>query len=547
MRSNPQRNEHLKDSYFLQLFVHVAVVAAVVFISATSAFAQEYNNVRAVRLSDVEGTVQLLDNNGVVFDQAHPNMPVTEGMHLKTGDNGRVEVQFEDGSVARVTPNSSIRFDQLQRTSDGNTVTRIEAVSGLSYYEINNRGGSYSVHFGPYAATATKSSIFRIALDQNPAQLAVMRGDVHVETGNAEGQDIKTNQTATLDVKDDSSYDVADKFTADSWDQWNSDRDSYLAKLASNATMARTVSGSPDDPAWSDLDYYGNWYSMPGYGMGWMPTGVGAGWDPFGSGYWGYYPAYGYTWISSNPWGWYPYHCGAWNWFNGPGWMWFPGNCGWGAFGRGWYPVTSVWNVPPNYTPPTRPGKVSPVRGPVHMPPQQALISVSRGTPLAPIRKGDDPKPVMTPIRFEGKTIQPVERTVVPRTAGPLGESFRVSSGFVSPTQSGARLGTVVGTQAPLPSGNLGGGGREGYLSSPSAPRSTIAPRIGDGPSAPPAPRFSAPPPPPPSFHATPSSGGESFSGGGSHYSAPSSSSAPHMSAPSAPSAPASSGGGAHR
>ena len=39
-----------------------------------------------------------------------PNMPAVEGMRFVTGDNGRLEVEFEDGSVARVTPDSSIRL-----------------------------------------------------------------------------------------------------------------------------------------------------------------------------------------------------------------------------------------------------------------------------------------------------------------------------------------------------------------------------------------------------------------------------------------------------
>jgi len=235
------------------------ILALTTFVSA-----QEMNNVRAVRISHVEGTVQILDDNGVVFDQAHANMPVTQEMHLKTGADGRAEVQFEDGSVARITPNSAISFDQLQRTSEGSAITQVRAVSGLTYYEFNNRGGKYTVRFGPYTATATKSSIFRVAVDQNPAQIAVMHGAVHIDTGNDAGLDVQTNQTATLDMKDAASYDVAQSIIADSWDQWNSDRDHGLAEMGAKATMARAMGGNPDDPAWSDLDANGRWYDMPG-------------------------------------------------------------------------------------------------------------------------------------------------------------------------------------------------------------------------------------------------------------------------------------------
>lgn len=524
---------------------HLVLQLLLTFALTTVIYAQETNSVRAVRISHVEGTVQILDDNGVVFDQAHANMPVTQEMHLKTGEDGRAEVQFEDGSVARITPNSGITFDRLQRTSEGSTITEMKADSGLTYYEFNNRGGKYTVRFGPYAAVATKSSIFRVAVDQSPAQLAVMKGEVHVDTGNDGGLDVHTSQTATLDLKDASSYDVAQNITADSWDQWNSDRDQHLAQMGAKATMARAMGGNPDDPSWSDLDAYGNWYDMPGYGMGWMPAGMGMGFDPFGSGYWGYYPSYGYTWISAYPWGWLPYHCGGWNYFNNTGWMWFPGNCGWGAYGNGWYPVTTVWNTPPNYALPKRP--ITPAKGPVHMPPQQALLAVGHSPVVSQPRLAsgnNGNRPIATPIKFDGKTLHPVETTIQPRTSGPLGESFRVASGYVPPAQNGGRLDTMPssGARVVYPSGGPATGVMPRNTMAPSSmPRNTMAP-----PQNTMAPPRSMPPPrsmsPPPSYHPAPS---PSSGGGMRGYSAPSapSYSAPRMSAP-AP-APAPSGGGA--
>ena len=114
---------------------------------------QGQSQVRAVRISDVEGQVQILQGDQVAFDQAQPNMPAVEGMRFVAGDNGRLEIEFEDGSVARLTPDSSIRLTQLRRNADGSTVTQIDALTGLSYYELNGRGGEYSVHFGGDAAT----------------------------------------------------------------------------------------------------------------------------------------------------------------------------------------------------------------------------------------------------------------------------------------------------------------------------------------------------------------------------------------------------------
>lgn len=395
----------------------------------------DQNSVRAVRLSDVEGQVQVFQGDQLAFDQAQPNMPAVEGMRFVTGDNGRLEIEFEDGSVARVTPDSSIRLTQLRRNADGSTVTQIEALTGLSYYELNGRGGQYSVRFASAVIAApVDSAVFRVTLDSIPNELAVMHGSVHVDAGQGLSLDLHPNQTYQTDPEQPGEFTVAQNITASSWDQWNSDRDNALAELEMNQTTARASSGNPDDPAWNDLDYYGSWYNLPGYGQVWSPSGVGAGWDPFGNGYWGYYPSFGYTWISSYPWGWWPYHCGAWDFVGSWGWLWVPGNCGWGLSGAGWYPYATVWRVPPGYTPPRRPR-----HGPGPFPRPQPLIAVNRGPQFrTPFHFVPGSRPEPRALNFNGTTITPLQASMHPQQRGPLGPSYtttlvRVHPEFTSP------------------------------------------------------------------------------------------------------------------
>ncbi|MGD1107937.1 MAG: hypothetical protein ABR865_12915, partial [Terracidiphilus sp.] len=59
---------------------------------------------RAVRLSYVDGQVTLAQGGQVLAQQAVANTPLLEGMQLTTADSGKAEIQFEDGSVARVSP-----------------------------------------------------------------------------------------------------------------------------------------------------------------------------------------------------------------------------------------------------------------------------------------------------------------------------------------------------------------------------------------------------------------------------------------------------------
>ncbi|HLJ78431.1 MAG TPA: DUF6600 domain-containing protein [Acidobacteriaceae bacterium] len=426
--------------------------------------AQPVSNVRAVRLSDVEGVVKVYQGDQIAFDQAQPNMPAVEGMRFVTGGNGRLEIELEDGSVARLAPNSSMRLTRLSRSADGTTITQFDALTGLSYYELSAHAGQVSVHFDTDSVTPIDSAVFRISLDAAPNELAVMHGAVHVGDGEALALDVHPNQTFQIDPQQPGEYTVAQSLTANSWDQWNSDRDEALAKLESSETTARASVGNPDDAAWSDLDYYGNWYDLPGYGQVWAPAGVDASWDPFGNGYWGYYPSLGYTWISGYPWGWWPYHCGAWDFVGGWGWIWIPGNCGWGFWGAGWYPYATVWGMPRGYVPPLRPRHGPGLHGPRPAP----LIAVNRGPQFGqPFRNPNPIKGQPRVLTFDGKVITPLQAGIHPVQRGPLRESFtsalvrtrpemapevQHTAGFVpgNPAGPGARtLGPAPGAQFP--------------------------------------------------------------------------------------------------
>jgi hypothetical protein len=173
----------------------------------------------------------------------------------------------------------------------------------------------------------------------------------------------------------DSRYYLTHEVTPESWDQWNIDRDHALAAMAAEQTP---VNGAdPNGAGWSDLDHYGDWYSVPNYGSVWAPRGVDVSWDPYGSGSWAYYPGVGYVWVSANPWGWLPYHCGNWAFFDGFGWAWVPGDCN-----AQWFTDVEFWNAPSYYVRPQKPRPVGPHD---NLPRHNPIIIVRRGGGGIPI------------------------------------------------------------------------------------------------------------------------------------------------------------------
>lgn len=387
------------------------------------------------RLSDAEGAVRIdrlpLDVSresdqaaapppDTTFRHATVNMPVLAGMQVETGSDGRAEIQFNDGSIARLTPNSALGIVSLENGGE-----QLRALRGLTYFETPDRGvGDASVQVGPDQVRPDPNSVIRMNLDNTPLQVAVLSGSAHLEDVNqSNGFTVNAGQTATLDPASSSAYDVKSDVATESWDNWNADRDEELAQMAQGVTDAREAAGDTDSPAWNDLDYYGTWYDVPGAGMAWAPDGVDANFDPYGSGAWGYYGGVGYTWISAYPWGWLPYHSGNWRYCQGFGWVWQPG----GGAGAGWYPYTHLHHRPPSYNfpiPPSVPRPHTRLTG-APLPKSQPLIPVSRGTNTFRFRQIGGTRPEPRPLPLNGLASNgagnPGVAPVLPVVPRPLG------------------------------------------------------------------------------------------------------------------------------
>src|SRR5437667_7788659 len=105
------------------------VLAALAFSLLTvPSFAD--SQVRIVRLSDVEGDVQIDRNSGQGYEKAFLNLPITQGAKLRANDDGRAEVEFEDGSTVRITPGTVVEFPQLALRDSGARASTVDLREG---------------------------------------------------------------------------------------------------------------------------------------------------------------------------------------------------------------------------------------------------------------------------------------------------------------------------------------------------------------------------------------------------------------------------------
>ncbi len=316
----------------------------------TAASVSAQSKARIVRLSEVQGTVQIDRAAGDGFDKAFMNLPVIEGSKVKTGKDGRAEIEFEDGSALRLAPSSEVAFTALSLGNDGQKMSTVQLVSGTVYanlqpknaYGKEKAGDEFVLNFGQESIAVPDPAHFRVELNaDSKAVVAVFKGKVNA-TAPAGQIEIGEKHSATIDpAKLDATNDDAKKEAfvvaknyetepADAWDHQQSDyHDRYAS--AGGSSIA-----SPYAYGMSDLNYYGSFMTVPGYGNVWQPYFIGANWSPFQDGGWAYYPGAGYVFASGYPWGWMPYRYGNWAFAPGFGWIWQPG------YANSWNAVPTV-------------------------------------------------------------------------------------------------------------------------------------------------------------------------------------------------------------
>jgi hypothetical protein len=304
--------------------VNAIFILALLLFGNRLFWAQEYSysanegyQGRVVRLSLVEGDVSIQHGPNEGWLDAAINVPLVQGDRVWIGDQGRAEIEFDNGSYVRLASNSVLEIQQLDFNSDGN-YSQIFLSQGLAYLYIRgNDNDTFRVTTPSLAADVFGSARYRLSVDDRD-DLTVFRGEVIINSA-AGNVTVRSHELFSL-APNDSRYSVSSAPGNDDWDRWNFDRDSYLAQATSSRYLPSSVGYGV-----YDLDSYGRWSDQPGYGYVWTPYNVDPDWVPYSYGRWVYSPAFGYYWSSYEPWGWLPYHYGGWSWIDGFGWGWSPG------------------------------------------------------------------------------------------------------------------------------------------------------------------------------------------------------------------------------
>jgi FecR protein len=295
---------------FLPLVLLAALPVSVPSASADSGHA------RIIRLSVVTGDVRFatkthgdpLTDSSAGWDAAQLNLPIRQGYVLST-DNGRAEVEFENGTLAFLKENTVLEFYDLS-LKDGAFITRLVLRQGSASFHVNPLEGDYfSVTGGDFTVEAGSRATFRLDNFDDASTVEAIAGHVNV-LHQDDTTRLEKGQSLTLKAGGEASPNIGRVPELDEFDRWVSGQ---IDTVSTATSAAMQYTSSPYYAAgFGSLYSYGSWFDCGAYGYGWRPFGAGYGWSPFTNGQWIWDPSFGWTFASFQPWGWAPYHYGGW-------------------------------------------------------------------------------------------------------------------------------------------------------------------------------------------------------------------------------------------
>ena len=285
-------------------------------------------------ISLLQGQVLIQTKDEGEWTEAFVNFPIADGDRIMTERDGRVELNFKNGTDVRVGEISQLDIITLG-SDQGKASIRLNQLEGRIY--VNHRPiaeETSSLYIDlPYGFLSSYvPSRFKVDLASSEVRISVLEGSVEFKS---DGRPIPLTQGKTLIVKEGGYAVVAELYGKDEWDRWNEARDNELLQRR----YAQKYLPSDLEPYGYEMGGNGRWVFTPEYQYVWVPRVV-VGWTPFQYGYWAWRRGI-YCWVPREPWGWVPFHYGRWIHTNNHGWAWVPPP----RQGIIWNPGAVAWNI----------------------------------------------------------------------------------------------------------------------------------------------------------------------------------------------------------
>jgi len=275
------------------------------------------------------------------------NLPLIPGDTIVAPGPGRLELQFDNGTILRLDAGTEMNIETVlaESLSTSNKMTNLVLRKGRVYVMFKEYSPREIFQFLlPTAAVRLRHQSVAV-LEVGEKQAA----DVRVRLGKAEmlyGPDAKKLKKQSvfkgerITIGADHRYALQPYSEEIPFETWNVAQNAEFEKTHKGLSMlpkaVRRWPAAVQYFAEKYADLFGEWFYDDYLGYVWRPAdndhpfGYGAGlgsysWKPYYAGHWASLAGQMF-WVADEPWGWIPYHLGVWHWTPKFGWIWVPGS-----------------------------------------------------------------------------------------------------------------------------------------------------------------------------------------------------------------------------
>lgn len=321
------RRKKMLKNRSIGVLIGAFLVLAPLFAAAET---DDYSDYSFARLNYVKGEVSVQRASDLGTEKAEVNLPLVEGDKLLTMD-GQAEVQFGRRNYLRIDSFTQVEFAALPSEVVGRI--KVHLLEGRAYLRVGSPGEekSVEVHSPDASFYILEEGLYRFEVDaDNGTEIFVHEGSAEAA---GEGGSVVVKAMEKLAAARGELLSDPESFYArsDGFDRWNESRDDLFGRRNTSAYLPSDISEYEEE-----LGDNGRWVYEQPYGNVWVPYVNRVDWRPYYYGRWSWYPIIGWTWISSEPWGWCTSHYGRWHWGDSMGWYWIP-RSHWGPAWVHWY------------------------------------------------------------------------------------------------------------------------------------------------------------------------------------------------------------------
>ncbi|HEY2036614.1 MAG TPA: hypothetical protein VGG96_06345 [Steroidobacteraceae bacterium] len=245
--------------------------------AATSASSQSYPQI--VRISLMQGDVRIArGEKGATWEKATADLPLETGFNLVTGNDGRVEIEFEDASTAYLGENSVLSFNELSTNGgvprsdmtllSGTLSVRFQPTMPDEWYVVRTPTDHFAVDYPNRPFVRINSYVDAMKVTAESETTFHFAGELGKQDRKGETATFRSGQLESLAALPEDAKAFAD---FDGWvNQRVATRDAAQAAVMQEANLPAPV------PGLAEMQGQGRFFPCAPYGTCWEPD---HGWD----------------------------------------------------------------------------------------------------------------------------------------------------------------------------------------------------------------------------------------------------------------------------